>query len=113
MQTALSNSSALLATVIMAVITFLLRAAPFWIFARNARQVPPVVAYLGRVLPNATMVMLVVYCLRSVSIVVPASVIPTIVGVAIVVILQFWKKNSILSVFLGTAAYMLCLRLIP
>lgn len=113
MQTALSNSSALLATFLMAAITFLLRALPFWIFARKERQVPPVVAYLGRVLPNATMVMLVVYCLRSVSVTLPASVVPTIVGVAVVVFLQAWKKNSIISVFLGTASYMLCLRLFP
>lgn len=111
MSTPLSNSSALLATVVMAVITFLLRGLPFWIFGRKNRQVPRVIVYLGEVLPRATMVMLVVYCLRNVSFTVFSSAFPTIVGIAVVVILQVWKKNSIISVFLGTATYMFCLRL--
>lgn len=110
MSTALSNNSALIATAVMAVITFLLRALPFWVFGRDGRQVPSVIDYLGKVLPQATMVMLVVYCLRSVSPSLPASILPTVIGVLIVVILQAWKKNSIASVFLGTAAYMISLR---
>lgn len=110
MSPALSNTSALLATVIMSVITFLLRGLPFWIFGRKDRQAPGVIVYLGEVLPRATMVMLVVYCLRNVSFIAFSSIFPTLIGVAVVVVLQAWKKNSIISVFLGTATYMLCLR---
>lgn len=110
---ALSNSAALQATLVMAIITFLLRALPFWLFGRQNRQVPKLVDYLGKVLPQATMVMLVVYCLRSVSFSAFSSALPTIIGIAVVIILQVWRKNSIISVFLGTASYMLCLRFFP
>ena len=109
MPSALSNSAAIIATLVMSAITFALRGLPFWIFARNGRQIPPVVDYLGKVLPQATMVMLVVYCLRHVSVTLPASIFPTLIGVGVVVVLQVWKKNSIISVFLGTAAYMVSL----
>ena len=56
--------SALMVFVVAAVIVFLLF-APFWIF-RN-RKTPMFVAYLGKVLPYAIMGMLVVYCLKGVS----------------------------------------------
>ena len=45
--------------------TQLTRWLPFWLFPEN-KEPPPVVAYLGRVLPAAVMGLLVVYCLKVV-----------------------------------------------
>ena len=42
--------------------TQLTRWLPFWLFPEN-REPPPVVTYLGRVLPAAVMGLRVVYCL--------------------------------------------------
>ena len=46
--------------------TQLTRWLPFWLFPEK-KAPPPVVTYLGKVLPPAMMGLLVVYCLKSVS----------------------------------------------
>ena len=46
--------------------TQLTRWLPFWLFPEN-KEPPAIVTYLGRVLPAATMGLLVVYCLKGVS----------------------------------------------
>ena len=43
--------------------TFLIRVAPFAIFA--GREIPAPVQYLGKVLPATVMALLVVYCLKA------------------------------------------------
>ena len=57
--------SALMIAVI-ALVTAALRFLPFWIFREN-RKSPPLVSYLGQVLPFSIMGMLVVYCLKDIS----------------------------------------------
>ena len=52
------------AIAVMALVTAGLRFAPFALFGER-RKIPPVVFYLGRVLPYAAMGMLVVYCLKD------------------------------------------------
>ena len=57
---------ALWTVLITAGVTIALRFAPFMIFGEG-RKTPPLIAYLGKVLPYAIMGMLVVYCLRNVN----------------------------------------------
>ena len=49
---------------IIAIITFLTRALPFLIFKDKSNSF---IEYLGEVLPYAIMAMLVVYCLKDIS----------------------------------------------
>ena len=51
---------------VISLVTIALRFLPFWIFGEN-RKTPPWLAYLGQVLPFAIMGMLVVYCLKDIS----------------------------------------------
>ena len=51
---------------IMAIVTMLLRFLPFIIFTKNT---PEYISYLGKVLPAALIGMLVIYCLKDVSVV--------------------------------------------
>ena len=92
----------------MAVVTMLLRFLPFMVFRRST---PPWVAYLGRVLPPAIIGMLVIYCLKDVS---PAEAphgLPELIAAACVVVLQVWRRNSLVSILAGTAIYMALIRL--
>ena len=50
----------------MSVVTILLRALPFLIF-RRGKRIPAYVAYLGQVLPQAIIGMLVIYCLKDMT----------------------------------------------
>ena len=85
--------------------TQLTRWLPFWLFPEN-KEPPAVVTYLGRVLPAATMGLLVVYCLKGVSWTSAPHGIPELLSVAVVAALHYWKGNVLLSIAGGTALYM-------
>ena len=96
---------------VIALVTAALRFLPFLIFGEN-RKTPPLVAYLGQVLPYAIMGMLVVYCLKDVSFVSGSFGIPEALGCAAVALLHIWKRNTLLSIGAGTVCYMLMVQLI-
>ncbi|NLV85792.1 MAG: branched-chain amino acid transporter AzlD [Clostridiales bacterium] len=94
---------------IAAIMTYLVRGLPYMMFG-GKKGLPTIVLYLGSVLPPAIMIILVVYCLRSIELSVSPYGLPEIISVALVAILQFWRKNLFLSIFMGTACYMILIR---
>ncbi len=93
----------------MALTTMALRFIPFLIFGKRT---PKYVSYLGKVLPQAIIALLVVYCLREVSVTAPPHGIPELIAGGSVVGMQAWKRNAVLSILLGTAVYMALIRVI-
>lgn len=93
---------------VIALMTALTRGLPYLIFGK--REIPPMVEYLGSVLSPAIMVILVIYCLRNVSFLTPPFGGAEICSLLLVVGLQLWRKNMILSIVAGTACYMILLR---
>ena len=91
--------------------TQLTRWLPFWLFPEN-KQPPAIVTYLGRVLPAATMGLLVIYCLKGVSWITAPHGIPELISVAAVMGLHRWKGNVLLSIAGGTLLYMLLVQVI-
>lgn len=91
---------------VVSVCTLLTRALPFMIFG-GKRQVPKVVRYLGKVLPPAIMAILVVYCMKSVDFLSGTHGLPEIIASLVVVVLHLWKKNTLLSIGMGTVCYMI------
>ena len=87
------------------------RFLPFLIFP-DKKEPPGVVTYLGKTLPPAMMGLLVVYCLKSVRFTASPFGIPELIAIAIVVGLHLWKRNVLLSIGAGTAAYMLMVQLV-
>ena len=100
-----NNTYVIVAIVIMASVTFLLRVLPFLIF--RDRKTPAYVEFLGKYLPYAIMGMLVVYCLKNVSFVSAPFGIPELIAVILVAVLHIWKRNTLLSIISGTVCYML------
>lgn len=96
---------------VIALVTAALRFLPFWIFREN-RKTPPMIAYLGQVLPFAIMGMLVVYCLKDVSFLNAPFGLPEIIGCALVAALHIWKRNTLLSIGAGTVCYMLLVQFV-
>ena len=103
------HSAAIIA--VIALVTAALRFLPFFIFSES-RKTPPLVTYLGQVLPYAIMGMLVVYCLKDVSFVSGSFGIPEAIGCAAVALLHIWKRNTLLSIGAGTVLYMLLVQLV-
>lgn len=96
---------------VMTTVTVILRFLPFWVFPGN-RPRPRIITYLGTVLPYAVMGMLVVYCLKTVSVLSAPYGLPELLAVAAVVLLHLWKKSTLLSIFGGTAFYMVLVQFV-
>lgn len=99
-------------TIAMVVLgTLLTRFIPFLIFP-SGKTTPPYVQYLGNVLPLAVLGLLVVYCLKDVTLFSGSHGIPELIGIAVVTVLHLWKGKMLLSIAAGTITYMLLVQFI-
>ena len=89
---------------VMAVMTMATRFLPFFVFRKKT---PAYISYLGRVLPSAIIGMLVIYCLKDVSVTAAPFGLPELIAAVCVIGVQRWKRNTILSILSGTGIYML------
>lgn len=99
------------AVVVIALVTAGIRFLPFVVF-RGDKQTPPIIEKLGRVLPYAIMGMLVVYCLKGVSLGAISGWLPSAIACAVTVALYVWKRNTLLSIIAGTVCYMLLVQMV-
>ena len=104
-----SNMNAAILIAAMSITTILLRFLPFLVFKK---ETPPYISYLGKVLPPAIIGMLVIYCLKDVTPTVSPYGIPELIAAACVVILQVWKRNSLISILTGTVIYMMLVQMV-
>ena len=56
--------------------------------------------------------MLVIYCLRNVSLLSGSHGLPELIGIAVTVGLHLWKRQMLLSIAGGTICYMLLVQLV-
>lgn len=89
----------------VSVTIFFTRVIPFLFFPKG-KEIPPVIQYLGKVLPPAVIGMLVIYCLKGVSFAAVPQWAPALIASAVVVLLHVWKRNNMLSIGVGTVLYM-------
>ena len=94
------NTHAVLLIAVSALVTALIRFAPFLVFRG------------GREMPCAVMSMLVVYCLRNMDFAGASHALPEIIAAAVVVLLHVWRRNTLLSIVAGTVVYMLLVQLV-
>ena len=92
--------------VMVALMTFALRAFPFVIFS-GKKQLPDIMVTLEKQLPCAIMILLVVYCIKGVSFADASSWISTFAGVLVTALVHLKKKNVLLSILAGTLVYMM------
>lgn len=86
--------------------TMITRFLPFLVFPAG-KKTPGFVDYLGKTLPFATMGLLVVYCLKNVSVVQAPHGIPELVSIVLIAVLHRLKGSSLLSISAGTVCYMI------
>ena len=91
--------------------TMSMRFLPFLIFPAG-KPTPKYIQYLGKVLPGAVFGMLVIYCLKTVSVTSFPFGIPELIGITVTAILHLWKKQMILSMGAGTIVYMLLVQFV-
>ena len=84
--------------------TMLTRFLPFIIFP--AYKTPPAfIKFLGKVLPNAVIGLLILYSLKD-AVFSDFHCLPELIAIGCVVFLHQWKNNMLLSIVGGTILYM-------
>ena len=101
----------ILIIVVAALVTMATRFLPFLIFGGD-KKTPDIIVYLGKVLPYAIMGMLVVYCMKDVAFLSAPYGLPEIISCIVVAALHVWRRNSLLSIGVGTVFYMILVQLV-
>ncbi|MGN1181911.1 MAG: branched-chain amino acid transporter permease [Faecalibacillus sp.] len=91
--------------------TMLTRFLPFLLYPEH-KKVPDYIVYLGQVLPGAIFGMLVIYCLKDVSLLTGSHGIPEFIAIGVVVILHLWKRQMLISIAGGVICYMVLVQMI-
>lgn len=104
----------LAAVLVAAVATLATRALPFVALARHQNH--PLLQYLGKRLPAAVIIILVLYSLRDAALIqfadhewqwqVGANGWPLLAASLLVALLHIWKRNVLFSIIAGTGLYM-------
>jgi len=91
--------------------TMITRFLPFLLFP-GGKETPALVQYLGKYLPAAVFGLLIVYCLKDVSVFSGNHGLPEVISIAVVVLLHRWKRQMLLSIAGGTMCYMLLVQMV-
>ena len=94
-----------------ALASILTRALPFLLLSEK-KPTPPIVRYLGNVLPAAVFGMLIIYCLKDTSFLNGSHSLPEIAGIIATVLLHLKLRQMLLSIGGGTAVYMTLIQFI-
>lgn len=98
-------------TIVVVVLgTMLTRFLPFLIFPEG-KTPPRYITYLGTVLPYAVIGLLVVYCLKD-AVFSSFHGLPELIAIVCIVVLHKWKRNTLLSIGVGTVIYMVLVQII-
>lgn len=107
----MSNTQLVLMIAVAGACTFATRLFPFALFG-GKKEVPKFIKYLGAVLPVAILGILIVYCLRDFEKGSINYILPQIIAVALTAGIHLWKKNTLLSIAVGTIGYMLLIHFV-
>lgn len=102
---------AMIIILIMGLMTLETRIVPVLIFGRG-EKVPEYILYLGKVVPYTAMGLLIVYCLKDVPVLEAPHALPEIIALAVVSATYLWKRNTIMSVVIGTVLYMVLVQMV-
>ena len=107
----LTTGQALTIVVMVVLGTQITRFLPFLLF-RDHRSNHPYIQYIGKVLPYASIGLLVIYCLKDIQLLATPHGIPEALSILAIVLLHSWKKSTLLSIGAGTVLYMVLVQFV-
>ena len=106
----MSVENALIAVAVMAAIILACRAIPFILFAN--REAPAALAFIEKYMPPVAMTVLAASSYASLRWRQAPYGLPELAAGLFVVLAHLWKRNALLSIFGGTAFYMVLKQLL-
>lgn len=100
----------ILLIIVAGIMSLICRATPFLIFS-GKREMPKALKRITDALPPAIMAVLVIYCLKDAIAVINYSSLAALIAILSVVGIHLWKRNTLLSISVGTIIYMIMIRL--
>lgn len=97
-------TQSMLTILIVVLGTMFTRFLPFLIFPAD-KTPPAFIKFLGKVLPNAVIGLLVIYSLKD-AVFSDFHCLPELIAIIFVIVLHEWKNNMLLSIAGGTILYM-------
>lgn len=91
------------------IVTVLLRALPFSL--RRVLKSSPFVDFLSVMMPAGVMTVLVVYTLLGYA-ASPTNLVAALLSLGATLVLHWWKRRADLSIFVGTALYMVLVNVV-
>lgn len=88
----------------MSLATFATRVAPFMLFHKQGEH--PLLVFLGRYLPPAIMLLLLIYCVKDINWFVEKGGINELIALSVVTASHLMFRNPLVSILLGTGLYM-------
>ena len=96
---------------IMALVTFLLRATPFLLFPAHIKT-PDFILKLSTLMPRAMIGFLVVYCFKDISFISSGEWLPELIAIIVIIAVHLFKRNTLISISAGTVIYMILVNVI-
>lgn len=88
----------------MSLATFVTRATPFVLFHKQGEH--PILVFLGRYLPPAIMLLLLIYCVKDINWFVDQGGVNELLALSVVTTAHLIFRNPLVSILLGTGLYM-------
>lgn len=107
----MTHNQMLITILIVALATIITRFLPFMIFPSHVTP-PKFIQYLGTVLPASVMGLLAVYAFKNTPIMTAPYGVPELLATLLLIIVHIKKRQFLLSIAVGTIAYMILLRML-
>ena len=93
----------------LCIVSIVLRLLSFLVFRKHSLKYA---SYLGKVLSPAIIGIMMIYCLKDISLVASPFGIPELLACAFVAGIQAWRRDALLSILAGTVLYMLFVQVV-
>lgn len=101
----LGLSAAITASFLSGIIIYAERAFPFLLFSK--KEPPAFICIIEKYIPPMVMASLLFYCLKDTDFSSVSGFLPQLCALTLTILLHLWKDNALISIFSGTALYMI------
>ena len=101
----IGTAAAIAASFLTGIVIYAERAFPFLLFSK--KEPPAFICIIEKYIPPMVMASLLFYCLKDTEFSSVSGFLPQLCALMLTILLHLWKDNALISIFSGTALYMI------